>query len=321
MERFLSCDWGISSFRLRIVQTLDLKIIAEEKSNRGIANCFELWKQSGKTEDDRLDFYLDIIQHHIKNLEKNSDTSLKEMPLIISGMASSTIGMVNLPYKELPFSADGSDLGVERIQPSHNFSNEIIIISGARTDDDVIRGEETQLIGSYADNEEQLFVFPGTHSKHIIVKNGKAVDIKTYMTGEFFELLSQRSILSRSVEEGNNFKQRKNSESFKNGVMDSVKSNLLHTSFRIRTNDLFGKLTKEENYYYLSGLLIGTEVKELINTGYLNISLVSDETLSPYYETAFDILNKENLILKIQNAAEALVRGQFQIFVRLFSSQ
>jgi 2-dehydro-3-deoxygalactonokinase len=322
MKKFLSCDWGTSSFRLRVVETHILTIIAEVKSNQGIANSFELWKQSRKTKDSRLDFYLDIIRQHIKILEKKLNTSLNEVPLVISGMASSTIGMLDLAYKELPFSADGSDLEVRLIEPYDNFLNRTAIISGAKTNDDVMRGEETQLIGCFhANNKERVFVFPGTHSKHIVVKKGKAVNVKTYMTGEFFELLSKKSILSLSVEDGTGLKQGKNAQSFENGVTESVQSNLLNNCFTVRTNDLFGKFTKQENYYYLSGLLIGTEMNDLMNKGYENITLVSNAMLSPYYETAFNILNKTNSTLEIQNADEAIIRGQFKILTGLLKKE
>src|SRR5215216_1214665 len=106
MEKFLSCDWGVSSFRLRVVETRSLTIIAEEKSDHGIAMSFELWKQSEKKEKLRLAFYFDVIREHIKILERKSGTSLDKLPLIVSGMASSSIGMINLPYKELPFPAN-----------------------------------------------------------------------------------------------------------------------------------------------------------------------------------------------------------------------
>lgn len=318
MEKFLSCDWGTSFFRLRIADVPSLTIIAEEKSNRGIAKSFELWKQSGKVEEARLSFYLDIVLQHIETLEKKLNASLNKLPLVISGMASSTIGMVELPYKELPFSADGSDLEVKFIEADDHFPHKTVIISGAKSNDDVMRGEETQLAGCFHDNdqEEQIFIFPGTHSKHLLVMKGKAVDVKTYMTGEFFELLSTKSILSVSIEEGHGLQNEKNVQSFEKGVRESVQVNLLHSSFLVRTNHLLGKFTKQENYYYLSGLLIGTEMKELISNGYENINLVSNAMLMPYYETSFNILNKGESILKIMNADEALVKGQFKIFLR-----
>jgi 2-dehydro-3-deoxygalactonokinase len=321
MEKFLSCDWGTSSLRIRLVEIPGIKIIAEENNDQGIARIFELWKQGRKTEEARLIFYFDILNKNIRILEKKLKISLSELPLIISGMVSSTMGMINLPYKDFPFSADGSDLIIKIIEADDTFMHKIIIISGAKTNDDAMRGEETQLAGCFDDDfikqDKQIFVFPGTHSKHIVVKNGKALTVKTYMTGEFFELLSKKTILSDSVEEGKGLQHEGNLNSFENAVRDSVQLNLLHSCFLVRTNHLFDKLTKQENYYYLSGLLIGTEMNELMNDDYSTITLVSNERLGSYYEAAFNMLNKEKAILKIQNADDALVQGQFKIFARL----
>ena len=321
MDKFLSCDWGTSLFRLKVVKIPGLEIIAEENSDQGIAKTFELWKQTRQAEEFRMSFYIDILQQNIKALQKKSDISLDRSPVIISGMASSTMGLINLPYKEFPFGADGSDLNTKIIEADNDFKHKIIIISGAKTTDDAVRGEETQLAGCYrdiAEEKKQLFIFPGTHSKHVVVKGKEAVAINTYMTGEFFELLSKKSILSVSLEEGNGLQSEKNLQSFQKGINDCLRSNLLHTSFIVRTNHLFGKLSKQENYYYLSGLLIGTEMKELINDDYCSdITLVSNSDLNSYYETAFKILNRDEPILKIENADRATIAGQVKILNRL----
>jgi len=319
MDKFLSCDWGTSLFRLKVVKIPGLEIIAEENSDEGIAKTFELWKQTRQAEEFRMSFYIDILQQNIKALQKKSDISLDRSPVIISGMASSTMGLINLPYKEFSFSADGSDLNTKIIEADNDFKHKIIIISGAKTTDDAVRGEETQLAGCYrdiAEEKKQLFIFPGTHSKHVVVKGKKAVAINTYMTGEFFELLSKKSILSVSLEEGNGLQSEKNLQSFQKGINDCLRSNLLHTSFIVRTNHLFGKLSKRENYY-LSGLLIGTEMKELNDDYYSDITLVSNAGLNSYYETAFKILTGDEPMLKIQNADRATIAGQFKILSRL----
>ena len=320
MEKFFSCDWGTSSFRLRLVETTGAKVIAEENSDHGIAKVFELWKQAGQSEESRLSFYLGTIRQSMQSLGKELNSSLDGFPLVISGMACSTLGMIDLPYKQLPSSADGSDL-LTRIINADNFKHDIVIISGARTETDAMRGEETQLAGcSRHEHGEQLFIFPGTHSKHVTVKNGKMVDIKTYMTGEFFELLCAKSILSAGVKKTIDLNDEKNKKAFEAGVIESRHSNLLHGSFKVRTNYLFDKLSQQENYYYLSGLLIGTEMKEITGIDY-GITLVSDAYLRSLYKTAFNLLVDNDDGLTIQSAEEAMVAGQLKILNRLFKQK
>ena len=318
MDKFLSCDWGTSSFRLRFVQTPDLTILKESVSGQGIAETFESWERAGRSGEDRASFYLEIIRSHVQEFEESLGHSLAGATVLLSGMAGSSIGMMNLPYKEVPLSVDGSDLIIKKLEPSDVLNADVLIVSGARTGDDVMRGEETQLVGcSHNEKTRQsLFIFPGTHSKHVIVERDKAVSFKTYMTGEFFKLLSTKSILSVSVEEGLGLMDEKNKRSFENGIEEGVKTNLLHSSFQVRTNQLFNRLSKEENHYFLSGLLIGAEVREIMNAHYKRIVLVTTERLRPYYETAIRMLNPENLV-EIQDANEALIRGQFRILRRL----
>lgn len=312
MQNFLSCDWGTSSFRLRFVEANTLKTVSLEDHQSGIANCFDQWKKSGKNEQERFNFYRDIIDKHLKNLQEQVKQSLQNLPMVISGMASSSLGMVLLPYTETPFNADGSDLVVKKFSASDEFPHEIIIISGAKNSDDVMRGEETQLAGcNYEIHDEQLFILPGTHSKHIVVKEGKAVDFKTYMTGEFFDLLSKKSILSASVEKVGELHDKKNIAAFEAGVKAASESNLLHSSFLARTNILFEKMTSIENYHYLSGLLIGTELNDLKEHLTSKIILVANETMKSYYKSALKVLSNSNVTIK--DADEALILGQQRI--------
>ena len=199
------------------------------------------------------------------------------------------------------------------IEATAEFNHAMLIISGARTADDAMRGEETQLIGclNEIDKEEQLFIFPGTHSKHVGVKDGKIVDVKTYMTGEFFGLLSKKSILSNDIEEDQSILNADKAKIFEKGISDSLHSTLLHSSFRVRTNHLFDKLSKKENYYYLSGLLIGTELKELMNIE-IPITIVGDQLLMSYYTTALVKLGLHGI--QYQHAAKAVINGQYRIF-------
>ena len=321
MEEFLSCDWGTSSFRLRLVEITGAKIVAEENSDQGIAKVFDLWKRTGKPEELRFSFYVDLVAQCIRSIEQKLNRSLDKLPLVVSGMACSTLGMIDLPYKEVPFLTDGSDLVIKFAEVSNDFKHEIIFISGARTEGDAMRGEETQLVGCFRDDQrEQLFIFPGTHSKHVIVENGKVVGIKTFMTGEFFALLSEKSILSASVERTMDLSSEKNRNSFEAGVKESLHSNLLNTSFKVRTNYLFHKLSQQENYHYLSGVIIGNEMKEATgNDG--NIVLVSNSQLQAPYEAAFNVIVNGSRSLKIQNADKAIVAGQLKILNRLLKQK
>lgn len=312
MKKILSCDWGTTSFRLRLVDAGTGEVIAKCNNSQGIAGVYALWQKAGEPEINRFRYYYEIIQSCIKQLENKIAVSLDNVTLVISGMASSNMGMIELPYKDIPFVTDGSDLEIKVIKADKNFKRKTIIISGVRTGNDVMRGEETKITGCSLEtiSDDHLFILPGTHPKHIRIQGNKVTGLTTYMTGEYFELLSIKSILSGSVIAGGDFNREANKCSFENGVQESMHSNLLHNSFLIRTNALFKKYTPEENYFYLSGLLIGTELKDLQNAKYC-ITLLGDAKLNGFYAAA---LKRMNIIVAgIENADDALIRGQVRI--------
>ncbi|MDB5235122.1 MAG: hypothetical protein JWR44_2115 [Hymenobacter sp.] len=312
---FLSCDWGTSAFRLRLVERETLKILAEESSKEGNAATAELWKQANQPPEQRVGFYLAIIQSHLKKLEEAVKTPLDDVPVVISGMASSTVGMKEVPYKPLPFATDGSDLATETIVATPDFKHETLLISGVKSEDDVMRGEEVQLVGCRFENtdEEQLFLHPGTHAKHVLVQHGQAISLKTYMTGEFFSLLSTKAILAASVEEGK-LDEANNLKWFERGVRDSQQANLLHNAFLVRTNDLFKKASKPENYFYLSGLLIGSECRDLLSKIPSSIVLAGEPALVANYGAALRVLGiADKSSLQTKTAEEVTLNGQFAV--------
>ena len=140
------------------------------------------------------------------------------------------------------------------------------------------------------------------------------------MTGEFFEMLSSKSILAASVERNADMSSEKSREAFEAGINEGLHSNLLHSSFKVRTNNLFGKLAKPENYLYLSGLLIGTEIKESPE-GDHDITLVSNSYMRSHYEVACHRLLDKGNRLNIQSADEATVRGQLKVLSRLLKEK
>ena len=87
-------------------------------------------------------------------MEQQQGRSLNGTTVVLSGMASSSIGLVELPYSKLPFRTNGEDLITEQIQHQNN---PLLVISGASTTDDVMRGEENKGIAE----QEITFKIPG----------------------------------------------------------------------------------------------------------------------------------------------------------------
>ncbi|MGN7722212.1 2-dehydro-3-deoxygalactonokinase [Chitinophaga sp. 22620] len=305
MDTFLSCDWGTSNFRLRWVRNENLQALATVQNDQGISQVAKLWQQQGNI--GRQAYYTRFLEKQIREMEYQLGKALDGVPVVLSGMASSSIGLLELPYKRLPFSTDGADL-LARAFP--NDKNPLLIISGACTGDDVMRGEETKIVGAAAslpvEGQEQFLLLPGTHSKHVWIRNGQVVSFQTFMTGEFFALLSGSSILAGSVAGGGGLEEPANRESFMSAVRRSREIPLLQHSFKVRTNQLLKGLPRERNFYYLSGLLIGEELSAL-KPG-VAVHLLGGALHTPLYALACEAL--EISIASMQDADEALIKGQ-----------
>jgi 2-dehydro-3-deoxygalactonokinase len=228
-------------------------------------------------------------------------------------MVSSSIGMIELPYAELPVCIDGSGLFIQTFKTSTDFPYPIILISGVRTNTDLMRGEEVQVIGACHNraNVEELFILPGTHSKHIWIHDNNITGIKTHMTGELFQLLAVKSILSNSIEVTADLAAGWESF-FEEGVIESVKTGVLENLFGLRIAQLFNKRTAQQNLYYLNGLLIGNELKNITEDKKTGIVLVSNEHQKKYYSAALNLLNVT--IKRLMSTEVATVTGHQILF-------
>ena len=282
MKKYIiSCDWGTTAFRLRLIETIDYKVISECISLEGVARTYEAWKARGTPAHEKQGFFIDKLKQQMAVLSNQSNMPLEGLNIVISGMASSSIGMVELPYATLPFNLDGSQANIQLIEADAFFLHKIMLISGVRSDDDVMRGEETQLIGlidllNLSPNQPYIFILPGTHSKHLYLENNRLVNFHTYMTGEIFNILSNHSILKDSIEiETSDNLSNPELAAFKKGVLEANSTGILNSLFKVRTNQLFQKLNKKENGFYLSGLLIGSELKQLLTESNCQLVLCS----------------------------------------------
>lgn len=312
---FMSCDWGTTSFRLKLVETESARILAEVSGDRGIKKIHDQWTAQQKSSS-RSDYYRTFLGKQITKLQAKTNQPLSSLPLLISGMASSSIGIRNLPYGKLPVSLDSPNLKVDTIKPDRQFPHPLYLISGVQSSEDVMRGEETQLIGLSAITEVNtaLCLLVGTHSKHVDIADNILTGFRTYMTGELFDLLSTRSILSHSVEDPGAVGP---GPAFEQGLQDSRQNNLLHALFKTRTHDLLDQTMPSDSYDYLSGLLIGTELNEVDAHHRQKILLWGDQRIARYYAAALDIFNINYLHPDLDPATDVTAQGHRVILARI----
>lgn len=311
-EHLISCDWGTSSFRLYLVQVSDGRILHAIDNGLGIKELFASWNKSGKPS--RLEFFWEYLDFRIYLLAKKAGVDLDGLPVLISGMASSSIGMQELSYSNLPFSLSGKDLIYKTIPVPNGKNRPVYLWSGLRSDHDVMRGEESQIIGlaDHFDPNRSIAIQPGTHAKHIFLEDGAIVDFRTYMTGEFFALLSQHSILKNSLPLGD--APKIDWEFFGKGIEAAEALSLLNASFHVRTNELLHQISPEKNFHYLSGLLIGSELKTLSKN--IPVYLCGGGRLKAPYAKALEILGFQEFSVIEPDIVEGAVARAHAKFLR-----
>lgn len=327
MEKYLlGCDWGTSSFRLGLYSVTGEGLIDEIQSGDGISGIHRHW-QNGNYESRGIPkdlLFRERLLQQIQVLSDKTSISLRHTPVLISGMASSSIGIDDVPYADLPFYLDGSQVKTRKFPAKESFPHEMILISGVQSEHDVMRGEETQLIGLWsllADSgnqpDEAIVIFPGTHSKHVYVKNNRLVQFKSFMTGELYQVIGNNSILKDSIKmHEQQAPSAADMLAFKTGIRNSSPSSLLHSLFTVRTNQLFNRMNKHQNTFYLSGLLIGNELNDLHTSPDCSLFLCSGKNLQELYTMALEEMGLAGRTSFIANdlVDKAAITGQKIIY-------
>ena len=220
---------------------------------------------------------------------------IKEAPIVMSGMVGSRQGWVEAPYVPCPAGFEEIAAAVREVRKGLWIVPGVSCLDGVP---DVMRGEEVQVLGAGVDG---LICLPGTHSKWVEVKGGRIERFSTHMTGELYAVLRQHSILGRMMEEG-----EPDARAFRDGVERSGEAGgLLHHLFGVRTRGLMGALGPAASASYLSGLLIGHEMRSCAAT---EVSLLGAPELTKLYETCATVLGIEARTLDPQAGVRALFR-------------
>lgn len=309
---FISVDWGTSNLRIRFISNPNFNILDEYYFDYGLKKMNIKWEKSKDIFPSKKKYLLEKLIEFIDETLFNH-SNIKN--IIISGMASSSIGIQELDYSQIPFDLFNPSIVLKKIAWR---GKNIYLISGIKKDDDIIRGEETQVVGiaeEFIVREKVLIIIPGTHSKHIYCNEGIITNFKTFMTGEIFSSLAENTILSQSLEY-DHF-ENKYKTSFINGV-DRIKKgcSLLNVAFKLRTNDLFNKKSKKENYHYLSGMLIGEELLSLDFVTINKIIVYANSKLGKIYYCALNYIDpkKDIILIPEKKIAKSQAIGQMKIY-------
>jgi 2-dehydro-3-deoxygalactonokinase len=217
---------------------------------------------------------------------------------IAAGMVGSPHGWVHAPYCAAPAGVGELAAALTAVldAPLHIVPG--VVTPGEHAD--VMRGEETQIVGALALHpalaSRSLLVLPGTHSKWVQVNDGKITAFTTYMTGELFAVLREHSILGRFAQQAAHAAAPAavsatadaTDDAFARGVLAAQRSTrgLAPMIFSARALVLTDGLAADLSLEYLSGLLIGDELRCGLMEGDRPAALIGDAALCDRYAAA-----------------------------------
>jgi len=230
------------------------------------------------------------------------------LPVLMCGMVGSRQGWAEAPYLSCPASAKGLADGLLEIPGAAG----IWIVPGVsyRAPDgrhDVIRGEEVQIFGALGDpaaragRGRQVFCLPGTHSKWASVQDGRIDWFATSMTGEVYSVMVEHSILGRLMEESD----QDDAVSFRKGLaLADQPGGLLNHLFAVRAEGLFGAVPNAGLRSYLSGIVIGHEVRAMCRIAKPEgpVTLIGRPDLTRLYGSAIGFAGASTRVVTSQGA-------------------
>jgi 2-dehydro-3-deoxygalactonokinase len=188
----------------------------------------------------------------------------QDLPALLCGMIGSTLGWANAPYLDCPVSLAKLAGKLLEVAPG------VRIVPGLTCagliGPDVMRGEETQVLGWQAADPARLYgrhllCHPGTHAKWVRMEEGAVTRFITAMTGELYDVLGTHSVLRFDPAPGeDDF----DPEVFDKGVAAAGDGGALASRlFGLRGLTVSAQLPASAAPSWLSGLLIGAEVASL----------------------------------------------------------
>ena len=232
-------------------------------------------------------------------------------PIIICGMAGAKNGWKEAAYLKAPCPPINKKKIIQVETDDQRISVSIVPGIMQTSPPDVMRGEETQIAGYLSKNPDfdGIICLPGTHTKWAHISANEIVSFKTFMTGEIFLSLSERSILKTSVQSND-----LDSASFLEAFEDTYSNPALLSSklFGLRAADLLENTSTKFLKSKLSGYLIGCELAGA-KSYWLgqNIIMIGNNDLCILYQKA---LKKLGLNATIENTQNVTLNGLKQVF-------
>ncbi len=281
--RYIAIDWGSTNLRAWLCQ--GEKCLESRQSEAGITRL------NGRNPKAVL---AEVTQNWCDDAT----------PVVMAGMVGSNVGWKVAPYLPVPvqFSAIGRQLT--------SAGDNIWIVPGlcvSRGDNNnVMRGEETQLLGARLLSPSSVYVMPGTHCKWVQADDAQILDFRTAMTGELHHVLLRHSLVGAGLPE-----QESSTKAFSAGLERGLSAPaVLPQLFEVRASHVLGALPREQVSEFLSGLLIGAEVATLGERFCAQqVTIVAGDALAERYRQALNAVGRSVKVVSGDVAFQTGIRS------------
>jgi 2-dehydro-3-deoxygalactonokinase len=237
---WIAVDWGTTRLRAWRMGA-DGSVLESAQSERGMSTV-----SSPAEYEEAL---LELISDWLIEGEK--------LDVVACGMVGSQQGWIEVPYAAVPC----RPVAALTNAPVRDTRIAVSICAGVMQQDpaDVMRGEETQVAGLLVQhpNFEGAVCLPGTHCKWVRISDGKIVGFQTFLTGEMYALLAEKSVLCHTVA-GEGWQEEVFLEAleFAMGQPEAVMAKLFALRAEALVNELDGAMARSR----LTGYLLGWEL-------------------------------------------------------------
>lgn len=285
----VAVDWGTTSLRAWALAP-DGAVLGSARSPDGLRPVTALAAERGVPADRAFAGVL---------AEVAAGLGADGVPALACGMVGSDGGWSPVPHLRPPLPAVPESFEPHRVPGA---DPPVWIVPGLRTCSDgapdVIRGEETQVLGALerlGRPEEATLVLPGTHTKWLRVAGGAVTGFTTAMTGEIHAALMEHTILgdpARAAPSEDGLRPDGGGAAFDAGADHALAhpaQPLAARLFSARTRHLDGALGAHDVAEYVSGLLIADETERMLAlTRAAAVMLCADGALGPRYRRVLE---------------------------------
>lgn len=282
MADYICIDGGTTNTRLRLVQSRRVTYTLR----------LEIGVRMGGEDPAG---YRECLKNAIETLlRENAVQSGQIHRILASGMITSELGLYALPHLPAPAGIQElHDSAVEVLLPELS-SIPFVFLRGVRKngtcmeESDVMRGEETELMGILQPHSGNAYVLPGSHTKVIYTdEQGRITDFFTTLTGEMIDSLSSHTILKNSVD-------LKNGQLLEDRLLAGYafcrKEGLNKALFKVRIADTLFSQSPAARYSFFLGAVLCGDITAILNAASRRVVIAGREQIK---EALYTILKQE----------------------------